>query len=159
MRSNVSSSLVYTWLRVWKVTHLFFCFTVSLFQVSATAINKSTMSRIAVCCDLTRVWRVRERVCQLFKFSNPSLPTWVCRVKAALNVAFKMCRIHTYLSRLELINSADLTSHFLCRIKLLIVSDMFIPGLRFKFSTNAANNNKEHILHLHRSCLSERGDL
>ena len=39
---------------------------VSLFYASATSINKSSMLQITVCCDLTRVWRVKERVCQLF---------------------------------------------------------------------------------------------
>ena len=52
---------------------------VSLFYVSTTALNKSAMLQITPCCDLTRVWRVKERVCQIFKvleleFANFSLP-------------------------------------------------------------------------------------
>ena len=40
--------------------------TVSLFYLSATALNRSAMLQITVCCDLTRVWRVKAGVCQLF---------------------------------------------------------------------------------------------
>ena len=59
---------------------LFFLFSsVSLFYASATSINKSSMLQITVCCDLTRVWRVKERVWQLFEvfqheFATLSLP-------------------------------------------------------------------------------------
>ena len=48
---------------------LFFLFfsSVSQFYVSATALNSSAMLQITVCCDLTRVWRVKERLYPVFE--------------------------------------------------------------------------------------------
>ena len=60
---------------------LLFSSSVSPFVASATALNKSAMLRITVCCDLTRsrVWSVKEQVYQRFEvyqheFANLSLP-------------------------------------------------------------------------------------
>ena len=39
------------------------------------------------------------------------------------------------------------------------MSDVFIPWLPFKFFTDAANNNKEHLMPLDRLRLSGRDDL
>ena len=43
---------------------IFFSSSVSLFYVSATALNKSAVFQVAVYCDLTWVWHVKEQVCQ-----------------------------------------------------------------------------------------------
>ena len=56
---------------------------VSLFYVSATALSQPALLQITVCCDLTRVWRVKVGVCQLFEvcrhqFANLSLPCGGC---------------------------------------------------------------------------------
>ena len=46
---------------------LLFFSSVSQFYVSATALNSSAMLQITVCCDLTRVWRVKERLYPVFE--------------------------------------------------------------------------------------------
>ena len=58
---------------------LFLSVTLCYARPSATALNRSPMFQITVCCDLTRAWLVKERVCQLFE----SFSTIVCRLKAA----------------------------------------------------------------------------
>ena len=62
-------------------------------------------------------------------------------------------------TRINKLGWFDLNVAFLRPIKLLSVSDVFIPRLRFKFFTNAPDNNKEHIMRLDRFRLSGRDDL
>ena len=68
-----------TFLFLLRCLFLHFFSSVSLFYVSATALNKSAMLQITMCSDLTWVRLVKERVCQLsevfqHEFANLSLP-------------------------------------------------------------------------------------
>ena len=69
---------VQTFLFLHGLLFLLFFFSTSLLYVSATTLKKSHVVNYRV-CDLTRVWRVKEKVCQLFEvfqheFANLSLP-------------------------------------------------------------------------------------
>ena len=58
---------VQTCLLLHRFLFLLFSSSVLLFCVSATVLSMPCRNWITVCCDLTRVWRVKERVCQLFE--------------------------------------------------------------------------------------------
>ena len=76
-----------------------FFFSRLLFHCSswATALNKSVMLQITVRCDLTWVWHVKERVCQLFEvfqhgFVHLSLP---CEDR--LSIFFFFCMFFNFI--------------------------------------------------------------
>ena len=56
---------VQTFLFLHRFLFLLFYSSVLPFYVGATALNKSAILQITECCYLTRLWLVRERVCQL----------------------------------------------------------------------------------------------
>jgi len=77
---------------------LVFSSSVSPFYVSATALNKSAMLRITLCCDLTRVWCVKEQVCQ-HEFANLSLPCETRFNQGSFGLA--VIRVNTVLNSLN----------------------------------------------------------
>ena len=72
-------SFVQTFLFLYSFLFLLFLSSVSLFHVSAAEVNRSAMLQITMLYYLTRVSRMKGRVCQLLEvfqheFANLSLP-------------------------------------------------------------------------------------